>query len=130
LVALKNGWARRTASTTSARATAVATASIAAGMSDRGRRNQPDCNERIAEVKRRVVLFVESIDRESSRALGYPLVGLNLAKGDFPAKSGRSGLTLAGNRPVVLAGTHKMALRAAGKCAEIAYREVLSAPEG
>jgi hypothetical protein len=30
----------------------------------------------------------------------------------------------------VLAGTHNMALQAAGKCAEIAYREVLSAPEG
>jgi hypothetical protein len=30
----------------------------------------------------------------------------------------------------VLVGTHKMALQATGKCAEIAYREVLSAPEG
>jgi hypothetical protein len=29
----------------------------------------------------------------------------------------------------VLAGTHKMALRATGKCAEIAYREVLSTSE-
>jgi hypothetical protein len=74
LVALKNGWARRTASTTSARATAVATASITAGMRYRGRRNQPDCNERISKVKRRGVLFVERVNRASSRALGYSLV--------------------------------------------------------
>jgi hypothetical protein len=30
----------------------------------------------------------------------------------------------------VLAGTHKIAHRAAGKCAEIAYCAVLGAPEG
>ncbi len=38
--------------------------------------------------------------------------------------------TSAGNRPVVPAGTHHRALRAAGECAARAYRAVVSAPEG
>src|SRR5689334_5767696 len=40
------------------------------------------------------------------------------------------GLKSAGNRPVLLAGTRTLALRAAGKCAATASCDVVSAPEG
>jgi hypothetical protein len=48
----------------------------------------------------------------------------------FRQRKAAQRLKSAGNRPVVRAGTHTMALRAVGECAARAYRAVVSAPEG
>jgi hypothetical protein len=57
-------------------------------------------------------------------------LALTQRKAVFRPSKAAQRLKSAGNRPIVRAGTHHMALRAAGKCAERAYREVVSAPEG
>jgi Oxidoreductase family, NAD-binding Rossmann fold len=59
----------------------------------------------------------------------YTIQGPNLAKGDFLAKSVRSGAQSSGESAVMLAGTRYPAFRAARKCAQTAYCEVLPALE-
>jgi hypothetical protein len=56
-------------------------------------------------------------------------LALTQRKAIFRQRKAAQRLKSAGNRPVVRAGTHHMALRAAEVCAERAYREVVSAPE-
>jgi hypothetical protein len=72
---------------------------------------------------------VNSLDKVLSHSFLSDL-GPNLAKGDFLAKYVRSGAQSSGELAVMLAGTRYPALRAARKCAQSAYCEVLPAPEG